>query len=115
MINRKKENQAWNVYRQNSKRKNLEFSLTKMEFKKLVRSPCTYCDYSPGEGDLNGIDRLNNSEGYHTQNAVSCCFICNRAKNRMSAPEFYSWAMRLCLHGLKKGFFKFPRFILMKY
>jgi hypothetical protein len=36
----------------------------------------------------NGIDRINNEEGYTSNNTVSCCFTCNRMKGTMSSEEF---------------------------
>lgn len=39
----------------------------------------------------NGIDRVNNNEGYTLLNSLSCCIICNRAKNSLSYGEFIEW------------------------
>ena len=37
----------------------------------------------------NGIDRKNNNMGYTYTNSVSCCKLCNQAKNSLSIKEFY--------------------------
>lgn len=39
----------------------------------------------------NGIDRKDNQLGYEILNVVSCCKICNIAKNDMKICEFLSW------------------------
>jgi hypothetical protein len=36
----------------------------------------------------NGIDRVDNSRGYHTDNCVSCCIACNREKRAQSQAAF---------------------------
>lgn len=74
-------------------RRGLEFSLTDVEFSSLVHSECSYCGKLPNP--RNGIDRVENTKGYTLENCVSCCFICNRAKNDMSREEFIEWATRI--------------------
>lgn len=49
------------------------------DFKDLVLSPCYYCKSSI-EGEVNGIDRVDNSKGYSKENCVACCQVCNRIK-----------------------------------
>lgn len=79
----------FNGYKSRSKRDKLIFSLSYEEFKKLVLSPCHYSADAPDP--TNGIDRLDNFSGYEYSNVVSCCKICNYAKNTMSYEEFMSW------------------------
>lgn len=43
----------------------------------------------------NGIDRLDNSEGYIFGNVVPCCATCNFAKHTMSYTDFIHWAERV--------------------
>ena len=95
-------------YKSNAKQTGKEFSLTLDEFIKLIDSPCFYCGLAPSnkiKGRLyknekefvndnhfflyNGIDRKNNTLGYTQTNSVSCCKLCNQAKNSLSIKEFY--------------------------
>ena len=46
----------------------------------------------------NGIDRVDNSKGYHPENCVPCCKTCNIAKQSMSVEEFLAWARRVIGH-----------------
>jgi hypothetical protein len=46
----------------------------------------------------NGIDRVDNRLGYTLSNVVSCCKICNRAKNTLTVEEFKSWINQLVKH-----------------
>jgi hypothetical protein len=78
------------------------------EFKNTVTQKCFYCgvlgsrqikDF--GSKNLktvtdfvlaiNGLDRIDSTKGYELVNVVSCCLICNRAKNTLSTEEFMSW------------------------
>lgn len=109
-------NSLWNRHLQTAKRKNREWSLTKVEFKNLVFSNCHYCGRAPAQnynvfitnegtyrkqtvkdwadsGNVvyNGIDRKDNDIGYTLENSLSCCFVCNRAKLTMSYQDFLNW------------------------
>jgi hypothetical protein len=55
---------------------NLEFDT----FSKLVVAECYYCGHKT-EGEVNGIDRVNNSIGYQEDNSVTACWKCNRMKH----------------------------------
>ena len=44
-----------------------------------------------GDFIYNGIDRLDNNEGYLPSNVVTCCKICNRAKHSLTVVEFLEW------------------------
>lgn len=99
------------VYQRNASKRNLEFSLTFEEFKALTAGNCAYCGSNPStihrqnrsNGDYvhNGIDRVNNSIGYVSSNSVTCCRMCNVAKNTHSLAEFKLWASKLAQHLLK--------------
>lgn len=75
-----------------------EFNLTVDECYDLFSKNCHYCGASPsnvakhpgnnGNFIYNGIDRMNNRLGYSIDNVVTCCKICNRAKNNMGYDEF---------------------------
>lgn len=59
-------------------KRGLEWNLTKEEASRLFKGKCYYCGGSDGE--LRGIDRVVNEEGYTSENCVSCCTTCNKMK-----------------------------------
>lgn len=101
-------NSLLNGYRQGAKRRGHIFELTIDEFKLLTQSNCFYCGAAPnqirkdsqlnGTYVYNGIDRLNNREGYSAGNCVSCCETCNKAKAAMPVDEFKAWVLKVYLH-----------------
>lgn len=88
-------------YKNNAKRRGLDFGLTEDEFRTITSSNCSYCGREPktieydsqrnGTYLRNGIDRLNSDKGYTSGNCVPCCSICNYAKREMSEKEFLDW------------------------
>ena len=92
-------NQALIRCKFNAKQRNLEFNLSKNEFRELSQLSCYYCGNLPsnkiinkyGNGDFsyNGLDRIDNSKGYTIDNVVPCCAKCNTAKSDYTEKEFY--------------------------
>lgn len=98
---RKKKGQAafsslYAVYKRTAKQRNLQFALSKTEFKIFIKDTCYYCGSKPTQikkaiyGNLvyNGIDRLNNEIGYIKSNCVSCCKTCNWMKKKTNVNNF---------------------------
>lgn len=87
-----------NTYKRGAKERNLEFSLTRQEFRALTSSNCWYCGSPPaslwkqkrtnGPYLNNGIDRKDNNIGYTTENSVPCCTDCNFMKSSRSYEDF---------------------------
>ena len=102
-------NLVYRHYKQNAKKRSLEYRLSIDDFKKLISGNCFYCGYeptlskfvssSPNRRDrelvCNGIDRVNSEHGYSSDNCVSCCSICNRAKSDLSVEEFQNWIEKI--------------------
>lgn len=86
-------------YRNNAKRRGIDFNLTPDEFKFLVSQPCHYCGgnskdrFAKSRG--NGIDRKDSSKGYTIDNCVPCCATCNFVKNKMSYNDFILYIRQL--------------------
>lgn len=99
-------------YKAHAKIRNIEWNLTYNEASILLKSNCHYCTGLPsntynvltqnrciknlerinlGIIKYNGIDRLDNTKGYVPGNVVSCCTICNSAKNILSLDDFKKW------------------------
>lgn len=64
-----------------------DFQLSFTQFTELVKNPCHYCKQLT-EGEINGIDRVNNDLGYTTENTVTACWTCNRMKS-FYHPQFF--------------------------
>ena len=83
-----------------------DFSLTFEEYKELIMEPCHYCGREPYDTKylynrkrkrninldvsvkINGIDRVDNTKGYHIENCVPCCKMCNRMKLDYTEDDF---------------------------
>jgi hypothetical protein len=93
-------------YRISAKAKGLAWDLTKTEFEDITARDCHYCGSSPDNlqrhaGNLftyNGIDRVDNRQGYTPDNCVPCCRTCNSAKGKLGADEFLEWVHRIGIH-----------------
>jgi hypothetical protein len=77
----------WNHYVKGSKKRGIDFKLTKELFNSLIIQKCFYCDYIK-DGEVNGIDRIDNNKGYLKENVVACCETCNIAKGSQHPQEF---------------------------
>lgn len=87
-----------------AKHRGLEWGLSDDEFFALIQQHCTYCGIPPnsikrvsrnGQFHYNGVDRVDNSRGYVSDNVVTCCSICNHAKCDMPRDAFIEWIRRL--------------------
>lgn len=83
-----------------------DFTLTKEECWTLGKSVCWYCGVEPTNSlgwqnftlYYSGIDRIDSSLGYHTDNVRPACWDCNRAKNTLSDADFVTWVNRIYSH-----------------
>ena len=95
----------FNKYKLHAFQRSLEFSLTYEEFSQFITKNCFYCKSEPKNTsknrnnkrtgyifNYNGIDRMDSSLGYVTNNCVTCCKHCNFAKRKLSVREFVSLA-----------------------
>ncbi len=93
-------------YIKNALRRSKDISLQFEEFCKLVTLPCYYCN-EINEGEVNGIDRLDNDKDYTLDNSFPCCGICNRMKHYYHPTFFIDKCKIMC--GIKpadEDFFK---------
>ena len=77
----------WNHYVKGAQKRRIHFALTKTRFNELILQPCFYCN-NKKDGEVNGIDRLNNNQGYQEDNVVPCCETCNSMKGSQHPQEF---------------------------
>lgn len=93
----------YNRYKNNASSRKLKFNLLFDDAVDIMNSNCHYCGIEPlnvfwksyYDVQYNGIDRVDNSKGYEQGNVVSCCKMCNIAKNNNTEDEFLKWAKRL--------------------
>lgn len=116
-------------YRNSAKKKSksIKWELTQEQAILLFKGNCYYCGTKPSNtynvyktksgryitankiwADsalilFNGIDRIDSSLNYTVNNSVSCCTICNFAKNEMSLDNFYMWIDKIATY---QGFIK---------
>ena len=91
-------NTKYSIYKSTAKSDDRKFELSKAEFTILITSKCHYCLTAPNTlmkdqfSDtailIHGVDRIDSSIGYTTQNCVSCCAVCNYMKNDSSIQAF---------------------------
>jgi hypothetical protein len=102
--------QIINTYRGNARKRGHVWELTNEQARLLFEQACEYCGKLPTESPINckkapsggigdfiynGIDRKDNAVGYTTENSVTCCVLCNRAKRELSLSDFLAWIARL--------------------
>ena len=69
-----------------AKFRGIEFTITKDFMLDMLMSTCNYC----GSEHFIGIDRIDSSNGYHSDNVVPCCKYCNMMKGSLDKSEFLS-------------------------
>lgn len=95
-------------YKASAKARYYDFNLSEAECYKLFTSDCFYCGVRPLQAQqdrnyhgvflYNGIDRLDNDEGYVTGNCVPCCKACNFAKGTLDYADFLALIRRVYEH-----------------
>lgn len=90
---------AYTSYRGKARYRKPPFTLTVEQMTRLFLADCAYCDAPPANGVpgalYSGIDRLDNTQGYHPNNCVSACQLCNFAKLDQSVDAFLEWVGRV--------------------
>ena len=92
-------------YLYKSKKRKINFELTRDVFDILITSNCFYCKKDPFQNLKNttdritsfytGIDRIDSSLGYIKENCVSCCKICNVMKQQLTIEEWFSHMIKI--------------------
>jgi len=94
-------------YERSAKIRSLAFELSFSEYKSIVIKNCFYCGSIPRVPKrsfqitwpaMNGIDRVNNKEGYINCNVVPCCIRCNKMKKVLSAKDFLDRIRKIYLY-----------------
>lgn len=109
-------NVYYSMYRTGALDRNLNFDLTKEEFKSIINKPCYYCGALPTEIQslkkynktnkpclVNGVDRIVSNLGYSKDNCVPCCSVCNRMKSDYSLDMFLKHIESIYLNRVKSS------------
>lgn len=97
-------------YINHAKERNLQFELEHFEFENLILSNCYYCNTGLTNSlnikneklFYNGIDRINNNDGYNKLNCVTACFDCNAAKRSHSYDNFLLYIKNIYNYSILK-------------
>lgn len=68
--------------------KGLVFELSKEDFNNFIKLDCYLCGKKANHLHRNGIDRINNNQGYTCENMATCCGDCNFAKKNYELDDF---------------------------
>jgi hypothetical protein len=85
----------YSMYIHNALKRGKELLLQFDEFCELCIKPCHYCEHYV-EGEVNGIDRINNDIDYELSNCVPCCKMCNHMKSYYHPSFFIEKAKIMC-------------------
>ncbi len=93
-------------YKNSAERRKLPFLLTFNFFSEEIFNNCYYCNSLPDtvkkRGKVtvkyNGLDRIDNLQGYTEDNVVPCCAYCNWIKRDFSADKFLTQVRKVYEH-----------------
>jgi len=69
---------------------NKSFELTHTDYLNLIMKDCYICGKQSNNKHKNGIDRIDNNEGYTKDNVRSCCGECNYSKNDLDLSDYFN-------------------------
>lgn len=93
-------NRLFSEYKRGARDRGYCFDLSFEKFVEICEQNCVYCNtppykikqpgicYQSGNWTYNGIDRIDNEDGYTESNCVACCTICNWMKMDTNKDEF---------------------------
>ena len=82
----------YTIHKAGAKYRSISFEITFEEFMQFWQKDCYYCGKSISSI---GLDRIDSTKGYTTDNIVSCCSTCNTAKSTLTQLEFYGLAYKI--------------------
>lgn len=84
----------YSTYRYAANKRGYCFELTFTDFCQIIKHHCVYC----GRIDNIGIDRVDNTIGYTTNNCVAACGKCNTMKMDSTVSEFKEHIKQIYQH-----------------
>lgn len=76
-----------------AKDRGIIWELTDEEATACILGDCYYCGAKPDP--VNGIDRVDNSKGYLSDNTVPACSVCNMMKQELTLTGFLNHCTRI--------------------
>jgi hypothetical protein len=73
-------------FKTQANKRGIKFGLVQEDIDNLWGKPCHYCGMQ--REDLIGLDRLDSSGPYHSDNVVPCCQECNTKKGSLPYEEY---------------------------
>lgn len=89
-----------NYYKSGARNRGIEFCITREQFESMWNKDCHYCG---SYITTIGIDRINNSRGYHIENIVACCTLCNMMKKTLPVEKFIAHARLIAVNSSRNG------------
>lgn len=77
----------YDEYKRSAMNRGHNFELDLAQFDAIVKMPCHYCGDIQEKG-FNGIDRMDQQQGYVLTNCASCCRLCNFTKGAVDNISF---------------------------
>jgi len=90
----------YSLYIHSAERRGILFDISLDVFTEHINKDCYYCGQS-AIPKRNGIDRIDNSKGYVSDNIVPCCFRCNQLKGKLSVNDFYNHIIKILEYAVK--------------
>ena len=97
--------------KRHANKRGIAWDMTSKQVQHITKLDCAYCGSPPaqsknhphynGEYVYNGMDRVDNGEGYTLDNVVSCCGVCNRMKGTMAADDFVAHIEKIKVYLVK--------------
>ena len=85
----------YSQYMSGAKKRGYEFSITLEEFTAHYYLDCCYCG---DKVDGIGLDRVDNTKGYTSDNIVACCENCNRLKMDRDLPDWINHMKKILIN-----------------
>lgn len=88
--------QVYAAYVRSAITRGIKWELIPEQFIKITQKNCTYCGTIPSNNwkrmgyMYNGVDRIDNTEGYTLDNCIPCCTMCNKMKMDHNLFDFLS-------------------------
>lgn len=89
--------------KKNASLRGIPFEIEDDQAMSLTDQECFYCGIPSTDELRNGIDRLDNTIGYTTDNCVSCCGVCNNMKHCLDVCTFIERCSQISLHNGYEG------------
>lgn len=93
--NRTHVNARLNALKYAAEKRGIDWNLTDEEAKTMMTTACIYCKHINLEVRVNGIDRLDSSKPYTTENCRPCCKNCNYMKGTYDPKTFIHLAKKI--------------------